>query len=89
VTSPAPGTAITLRPDTRDGPRRAVTQNPAGGRTITTSPPPSCEAAFRVGDGSVNQAVADKLWRLHWDHGYFTRAEIEAALGLDQRESAA
>jgi hypothetical protein len=36
-----------------------------------------------VTDGPVNQAVADKLWRLHWDHGYFTRAEIEAALGLD------
>ena len=39
-----------------------------------------------------NQAVVDKLWRLHWDHGYFTRAEIEAALGLDpppgQRECA-
>ena len=31
----------------------------------------------------MNQAVADKLWRLHWDYGYFTRAEIEAALGLD------
>lgn len=31
----------------------------------------------------MNQAVADKLWRLHWDHGYFTRAELEAALGLD------
>jgi hypothetical protein len=30
-----------------------------------------------------NQAVVDKLWRLHWDHGYFTRAEIHAALGLD------
>jgi hypothetical protein len=31
----------------------------------------------------ADQAVADKLWHLHWDHGYFTRAEIEAALGLD------
>ncbi len=31
----------------------------------------------------VDQAVAAKLWRLHWDRGYFTRAEIEAALGLD------
>jgi hypothetical protein len=30
---------------------------------------------------SVNQAVADKLWRLHWDYGYFTRAEIEAEVG--------
>ncbi len=66
----------------RDGSPRAVTQNP-GGRTITTSPPPSCEAALRVRDGSVDQAVAGKLWRLHWDHAYFTRAEIEAALGLD------
>jgi hypothetical protein len=72
-----------MRPDIRDGPRRAVTPNPGGGRAITTSPPPSREAALRVGDGSVSQAVADKLWRLHWDHGYFTRAEIEAALGLD------
>jgi hypothetical protein len=37
----------------------------------------------RVRDGSVNRAVVDKLWRLHTDHGYFTRAEIEAALGRD------
>jgi hypothetical protein len=36
-----------------------------------------------VTGGPASQAVADKLWRLHWDHGYFTRAEIEAALGLD------
>ena len=35
----------------------------------------------RVTGGSVNQAVADKLWRLHTDYGYFTRDEIEAALG--------
>ena len=70
------------RPPDDSGPR-AVTQNP-GGRTITTSPPPSAEAAPRVTGGwSVNQAVADKLWRLHWHHGYFTRAEIEAALGRD------
>jgi hypothetical protein len=41
------------------------------------------EAVLRVTDGPVNEAVADKLWRLHWDHGYFTRAEIEAALGFD------
>ena len=27
----------------------------------------------------VNRAVVDKLWRLHWDYGYLTRAEIEAA----------
>jgi hypothetical protein len=33
--------------------------------------------------GMLHRAVVDKLWRLHWDHGYFTRAEIEAALGLD------
>jgi hypothetical protein len=25
----------------------------------------------------------DKLWRLHWHYGYFTRGEVEAALGLD------
>lgn len=34
-------------------------------------------------DPSVNQAVVDKLLRLHWDLGLVTRAEIEAALGLD------
>ena len=37
--------------------------------------------ANRVTGGPVNQAVVDKLWSLHWDHGYFTRDEIEAALG--------
>lgn len=72
------------RRDTGGGPRRAVTLTPGGDRrTIATSPPPGREADLRVRDGSVNQAVADKLWALHWDHGYFTRAEIEAALGLD------
>ena len=30
----------------------------------------------------MNQAVVCKLWRLHW-RGFLTRAEIEAALGLD------
>ena len=69
------------RPDTGDG-LRAVALTPGDRRTIATSPPPSREADLRVRDGSVNQAVADKLWRLHFDHGYFTRAEIEAALGL-------
>ncbi len=39
--------------------------------------------ASSLNDPSVNQAVAAKLWRLHWDYGYSTRAEIEAALGLD------
>ena len=34
-------------------------------------------------DRTVNQAVVGKLWRLHWDRGFLTRAEIEAALGLD------
>jgi hypothetical protein len=37
----------------------------------------------RVTGGPVNQAVADKVWRLHWHYGYFTRAEIEAELGPD------
>ena len=34
-------------------------------------------------DRTVDQAVVHKLWRLHTDRGYFTRAEIEAALGLE------
>ena len=71
---------MTTRPDV-NGPR-AVSQNHGGRRTIATSPPPSREAVLRVRDGSVNQPVVDKLWRLHWDHGYLTRAEIEAALGV-------
>ena len=48
------------------------------------------DVMLSVTDGSVisperhvNPAVAAKLWRLHWDYGYFTRAEIEAALGVD------
>jgi hypothetical protein len=36
-----------------------------------------------ITDGPVNQAVADRLWDLHWHYGYFTRAEIADALGLD------
>jgi hypothetical protein len=53
------------------------------GRPPNSPAPARREADPRVSDGPVNQAVADKLWRLHWDYGYFTRAEIEAALGLD------
>lgn len=69
------------RPDARDGPRPS--RRTGDRRTTRTSPPPSAEVIHRVADGSINQAVADKLWRLHFDHGYFTRAEIEAALGFD------
>jgi hypothetical protein len=36
-----------------------------------------------VPGGNVNTAVAGKLLRLRWHYGYLTRAEIEAALGLD------
>jgi hypothetical protein len=25
----------------------------------------------------------DRLWSLHWRYGYFTRAELEAAAGLE------
>ena len=48
-----------------------------------TSSPPGAEVIHRISDGSVNRAVAGKLLRLHYDHGYFTRAEIAEALGLD------
>ena len=68
--------------DGRGGPR-AVSLTPGNRRHTTTSSPPGAEVIHRVADGSVNQEVAAKLWRLHWDHGYLTRAEIEAALGLD------
>ena len=47
------------RAETRDGPRRAVTQNPARGRTITTSPPPSAEVTFSVTGG----ADSGRCWR--------------------------
>ncbi len=70
-----------MRPADANDPR-AVALTPGDRRTIATSPPPSREAVLRVRDGSVNQPVVDKLWRLHWDHGYLTRAEIEAALGV-------
>ena len=60
----------------------AVSQNP-GGRTTKNTATQRHVLDARVSDGSVNQPVVDKLWRLHADHGYFTRAEIEAALGLD------
>jgi hypothetical protein len=36
-----------------------------------------------TGGGEIDAEVAARLWELHWHHGYFTRAEIEAALGLD------
>jgi hypothetical protein len=74
---------ITMRPDRPPGRERegGPVANPS--RPIAASPPSRREVTHRVTDGSVNQAVADKLWRLHWDHGYFTRAEIEAALGPD------
>jgi hypothetical protein len=52
------------------------------GRPLTTPPPSRREVIHRVAGQPVNQAVADKLWALHWGHGYFTRAEIESALGL-------
>jgi hypothetical protein len=32
---------------------------------------------------SIDDAIIDRLWALHWDCGYFTRTEIEAAAGLD------
>ncbi len=65
--------------DAQGGPRQASRpgQNPATR--------PGAGVIHRV---AVNQAVADKLWRLHWDYGYFTRAEIEAALGLDRGAAA-
>ena len=61
-------------------------------------PPPS-DTTSTLGDrytrrheaSSVNRAVADKLWRLHWDYLYVTRAEIEAEVGppRDRRGAAA
>lgn len=65
---------IAMPPDSQRG-------GPAKSR-LHVAPPPG-DTAPTVTGGPVNQAVADKLWRLHWDYGYFTRAEIEAALGLD------
>ena len=59
------------------------------GRGSSSRVPDDIAAAKRaevfsmLDDPSVNQAVVDRLWMLHWDYGYFTRAEIEAALGLD------
>ncbi len=71
-----------MRPADANDPR-AVALTPGDRRTIATSPPPSAEVIHRIRDGSVNQEVAAKLRRLHTDHGYLTRAEIEAAAGLD------
>jgi len=68
--------------DAGGGPR-AVSLTPGNRRHTTTSSPPGAEVIHRISGGSVNEAVAAKLWRLHTDCGYFTRAEIEAALGLD------
>jgi hypothetical protein len=31
----------------------------------------------------VDGEVMARLWELHWRYGYFTRDEIDAALGLD------
>jgi hypothetical protein len=64
------------RPDAEGGP--ATTPNRLH---KTQALPPA--VTLSVPGGSVNQAVADKLWWLHWNYGYFTRAKIEAALGLD------
>jgi hypothetical protein len=64
-------------------PGREREGGPVSSPSRPTPPPSRREVIHRVADGSVNQAVADKLWRLHWHYGYFTRAEIEAALGLD------
>lgn len=39
-------------------------------------------SALIVNDGSDNPAVVAKLWRLRDRHAYFTRSEVEAALGI-------
>jgi hypothetical protein len=71
--------AVVARPDVR-GPRAGQ----LGDHSELSDLPPRGPDGSRLTDRSVNQAVADKLRRLHTDHGYFTRAEIEAALlGLD------
>jgi hypothetical protein len=75
------------RPPGREREGGPVFSSPS--RPAATPPLQDAEVVSSVAGGSLDQAVAAKLWRLHWDHGYFTRAEIEAALGLDQRESAA
>ena len=62
--------------NTANGPAAMPPDRPA-----PTPPPSRREVIHRVADRPVNQAVADKLWRLHTDYGYFTRDEIEAALG--------
>ncbi len=63
----------------REGPGAVTPQ----GHHRQTQPAEAEVLGISVSDGSVNQAVADKLWRLHTDHGYFTRAELEAAAGLE------
>ena len=51
-------------------------------RPITTPPPSRREDIHSLtGGGDIDAEVAARLWELHWHHGYFTRAEIEAALG--------
>ncbi len=63
----------------RGGPGAVTPQ----GHHRQTQPAEAEVLGIRVSDGSVDRAVADKLWRLHTDCGYLSRAEIEAALGLD------
>ena len=53
-------------------------------------PPPDSTAAITPREATstlrgrdIDDEIMDRLWALHWRHGYFTRAEIEAALGLD------
>lgn len=54
----------------------------APGRPLQALPLPGGKVIHTLADGSVNQAVLDRLRELH-DRGWLARAEIEAALGLD------
>ena len=71
---------MTGRPPDVNGPRPS---RRTGDRIAKTTATKRGSWHHTIAEESVNQPVVDKLWRLHQDHGYLTRAEIEAALGLD------
>ena len=70
---------MTTRPDARDGPR-AVTQNP-GGRRTTTSSPPGAEVIHRVSDESVNSRVC---WRCGVPFAWTTDEDLARCTALAQ-----
>ena len=71
------------RAETRDGPRRAVTQNPARGRTIT-SPPPSAEVIVSLTEG----AGAGRCWRCGVPFAWTTPEVLARCTALAQAAAA-